>query len=124
MRKFLFVLASTGCLATVNAAIAQYPATGYDAPGYYAPGYRAPGYTAPGYTAPGYMWREQRLNEERRTNPQLRETYENQRTPNNTIGSGSIGVTDPNAVGGECAKGFSEETCRRRGQTYNPPRQN
>ena len=124
MRKFLFVLASTGSLATMNAAIAQYPATGYDAPGYYAPGYHAPGYTAPGYTAPGYMWREQRLNEERRTNPQLRENYENQRTPNNTIGSGSIGVTDPNAVGGECAKGFSEETCRRRGQTYNPPRQN
>ena len=114
MRKFLFVLASTGSLATMNAAIAQYP----------APGYTAPGYTAPGYTAPGYMWREQRLNEERRTNPQLRENYENQRTPNNTIGSGSIGVTDPNAVGGECAKGFSEETCRRRGQTYNPPRQN
>ena len=88
------------------------------------PWIHAPGYTAPGYTTPGYMWREQRLNEERRTNPQLRETYENQRTPNNTIGSGSIGVTDPNAVGGECAKGFSEETCRRRGQTYNPPRQN
>ena len=29
MRKFLFVLASTGSLATMNAAIAQYPATGY-----------------------------------------------------------------------------------------------
>ena len=102
-------------LATMNAAIAQYPATGY----------YGPGYTAPGYTAPGYMWREQRLNEEQRTNPgQLRENYEKQRTPNNTIGSGSIGITDPNAVGGECAKGFSEETCRRRGQTYNPPRQN
>ena len=123
MRKFLFVLASTGSLATMNVAIAQYPATGYDATGYYAPGYHAPGYTALA-TAPGYMWREQRLNEERRTNPQLGEKYENQRTPNNTIGSGSIGVTDPNAVGGECAKGFSEETCRRRGQTYNPPRQN
>ena len=110
MRKFLFVLASTGSLATMNAAIAQYP---------------APGYYAPGYTAPGYMWREQRLNDERRTNPlqdrQLRELYEKQRPPNNATGSGSIGVTDPNAVGGECAKGFSEETCRRRGQTYNPP---
>ena len=115
-RLFLFVLASTGSLATMNAAIAQYPATGY----------YAPGYTAPGYTAPGYRWREQRLNEEQRTNPdgQLRENYEKQRTPNNTIGSGSIGITDPNAVGGECAKGFSEETCRRRGQTYIPPRQN
>ena len=32
----------------------------------------------------------------------------------------SVGVTDP----GECAIGFSEETCRRRGQKYNPPRQN
>ena len=29
MRKFLFVLASTGSLATMNAAIAQYPAPGY-----------------------------------------------------------------------------------------------
>ena len=48
MRKFLFVLASTGSLATMNAAIAQYPPTGY----------YAPGYTAPAYTAPGYMWRE------------------------------------------------------------------
>ena len=83
MRKFLFVLASTGSLATMNAAIAQYPATGYDA----IHPYYAPGYTAPGYTAPGYMWREQRLNDERRTNPQLRETYENQRSPNNTIGA-------------------------------------
>ena len=32
----------------------------------------------------------------------------------------SVGVSDP----GECAIGFSEETCRRRGQKYNPPRQN
>ena len=126
MRKFLFVLASTGSLATMNAAIAQYPATGYTAPGYTAPGYTAPGYTAPGYTAPGYRWREQRLNEEQRTSPDgtLHESYERQRTPNNTIGSGSIGLSDPNAVGGECAKGFSEETCRRRGQRYNPPGQN
>ena len=30
------------------------------------------------------------------------------------------GVTGP----GECAIGFSEETCRRRGQKYNPARQN
>ena len=116
MRRFLFVLASTGSLATMNAAIAQYPATGY----------YAPGYTAPGYTAPGYRWREQRLNEEQRTSPDgtLHENYEKQRTPNNTVGSGSIGLSDPNAVGGECAKGFSEETCRRRGQKYNPPGQN
>ena len=119
MRKFLFVLASTGSLATMNVAIAQYPATGY-----YAPGYYAPGYMAPGYTAPGYRWREQRLYEEQRTNPQLYENYESQRTRNSTVGSGSIGLSDPNAVGGECAKGFSEEPCRRRGQKYNPPGQN
>jgi hypothetical protein len=122
MRKFLFVLASTGSLATMNAAIAQYPATGYYAtgyyvpgyyarryyapgyiaPGYYAPGYYAPGYYAPGYTPPGYY------------------------VPGytNAIGSESIGVTDPTGYVGECAIGSSEETCRRRGQKYNPPRQN
>ena len=60
MRKFLFVLASTGRLATMNAAIAQYPATRYPTPLVT---------TAPGYTAPGYMSREQRLNDERRTTP-------------------------------------------------------
>ena len=64
MRKFLFVLASTGSLATMNAAIAQYPATGYYAPGYYGSWLHGPG-----YTAPGYRWREQRLNEEQRTSP-------------------------------------------------------
>ena len=123
MRKFLFVLPSTGSLAIIP-AVAQYVPPPYGvpvAPGYTAPGYTNPGY-APGYTAPGYMWREQRLNEERRTNPPPRENYEKQRTPNNAIGSGSIGITDPNAVGGECAIGMSEETCRRRGQRYNPPK--
>jgi hypothetical protein len=117
MRKSLFVLASTGSLATMNAAIAQY-----------VPGYYAPGYYAPGYYAPGYTWRDRR---ERPTNDWLLwQNYEKQR--NNTIGSGSIdltnpgsiGLTNPNAVGGECAKGFSEETCRRRGEKYNPPHQN
>ena len=62
------------------------------------------------------------------TNPlqdrQLREFYEKQRPLDNATGSGSIGTTDPTAVGGECARGFSAETCRRRGQKYNPPRQN
>ena len=52
------------------------------------------------------------------TNPlqdrQLREFYEKQRPLNNATGSGSIGTTDPNAVGGECATGFSAETCLRR----------
>ena len=101
MRKFLFVLAST--VALITTAVGQY-------------GYQAfPGYTAPDY-APRYRWEE-------RSAPQMPENYENQRTRNNAI-SGPIGLGDPNAVGGECAKGFSEETCRRRGQKYNPPGQN
>ena len=106
MRKFLFVLASTATLTMICSAIAQY--------------------VAPPPTNP-------------LQDRQLREFYEKQRPLNNATGSGSIGVTDPNAVGGECAKGFSdptenyvgecaigssEETCRRRGQKYNPPRQN
>ena len=112
MRNFLFVLASTATLTMKSPAIAQYVAP--------PPGIGV----TPGYAPPGYRWREQRLNEEQRTSPDgtLYESYERQRTPNNTIGSGSIGVTDPNAVGGECAKGFSEETCRRRGQKYKRPR--
>jgi hypothetical protein len=102
MRKFLFVFAST--VALITPAVAQY-------------GYRAlPGYTVPYYTPPGYRWDE-------RGAPQMPENYEKQRTPNNAL-SGPIGLGDPNAVGGECAKGFSEETCRRRGQKYNPPGQN
>ena len=52
------------------------------------------------------------------TNPlqdrQLREFYEKQRPLDNATGSGSISTTDPNAVGGECARGFSAETCLRR----------
>ena len=47
--------------------------------------------------------------------PQLREFYEKQRPLNNATGSGSIGTTDPDAVvSGECARGFSAETCLRR----------
>ena len=122
MRKFLFVLASTGSLATVNAAIAQYPADGFYSTGNYVPGYYGRRYYAPGYPgypgyAPGYMWREQR------SVPQMPEDYGKQGKPNNAL-SGSVGLGDPNAFGGECAKGFSEETCRRRGQKYNPAGQN
>ena len=105
MRKFLFVLASTSSLATVNVATAQYPASEYYANGYYVPGYYgrryyAPGY--PGYYAPGYY------------------------APGGSVGAtvGTNNVGDTGFVGGECAKGFSEETCRRRGQKYNPPGQN
>ena len=101
MRKFLFVLVST--VALIIPAVAQY-------------GYQAfPPYLVPDY-APQYRWEE-------RSAPQMPENYEKQRTPNNAL-SGPIGLGDPNAAGGECAKGFSEETCRRRGQTYNPPGQN
>src|SRR5215510_3598617 len=116
MRKSLFILASMAPWATTGYAVAQYvPLPGSVPP---LPGY-VPG-PGPSYTAPGYMWREQRLNEERRLQPG--ENYEKQRTLNDATGSGAIGLTNPNAVGGECAKGMSEETCRRRGQRYNPPR--
>ena len=121
MRNFLFVLAPTAILAMTGPAVAQYV---LPPPGVWV----GPGNTAPGYSNRGYMWREQRLNEDPRTNPvqdgQLRENYDKQRTPNNATGWGSVGVTDPtkNYVG-ECAIGSSEETCRRRGQRYNPPRQ-
>ena len=101
MRKFLFVLAST--VALITPAVAQY-------------GYQAfPPYLVPD-SAPRYRWED-------RPPPEWPQNDEKQRTPNNAL-SGPIGLGDPNAVGGECAKGFSEETCRRRGQTYIPPRQN
>jgi hypothetical protein len=122
MRKFLFVFASTAILAMIVPAVAQYV---YVLPPYYGLPVITPPYWAPGY---GYMWREQRLYDERPPPPlpqdrQLREYYAKLRTLN--IGSASVGVKDPteNYVG-ECAIGFSEETCRRRGQKYNPPRQN
>src|SRR5262249_21484209 len=133
MRKSLFVLESVATWATISNAVAQYVTLpGNDTP---QPGYihgSGPSRTPPGYlcrtsrvhvrhTTPGNMSREQWLNEEGRLQPG--ENYEKQRTLNDTTGSGAIGLTNPNAVGGECAKGFSEETCRRRGQRYNPPRQ-
>ena len=100
MRKFLFVLASTSSLATMNVAMAQYPASEYYANGYYVPGYYGRRYYAPGY--PGYY------------------------APGGSVGAtvGTNNAGDTGSVGGECAKGFSEETCRRRGQKYNPPGQN
>jgi len=113
MSKFLFVLASTATLAIASPAVAQYQ--------YVLP---PPGNIgiSPWYpTNRGYMWREQRLYVDPRTYNavQNRQNYENQRTLNN------LGLTDPNkADAGECAIGFSEETCRRRGQKYNPPHQN
>ena len=101
MRKFLFVFVSTVTLITP--AVAQIGGPAF------------PPYIAPQYAPPSYDW-------EARDVPQWPEN-EKQSTPNNAL-SGTIGLGDPNAVGGECAKGFSEETCRRRGQKYNPPGQN
>jgi hypothetical protein len=83
MRKFLFVLASTVALTTP--AVAQIGGSGF------------PPYLVPEY-APQYRWED-------RPPPQWPEN-EQQRTPNNAL-SGTIGLGDPNAVGGECAKGFS-----------------
>jgi len=105
MRKFLFVLASTGSLATMNVAIAQYPATEY-----YATGYYVPGYYGPRYFARGYPWLLTPL----------------ATTPFGGSVGATVGTNNAGDTGfvGECAKGFSEETCRRRGQIYNPARQN
>jgi hypothetical protein len=104
MRKSLFVLASLATWATINQGVAQYV---YPTPGYVLP---PPTYIPPP-AAPGYMGREQRFN---RTSPVQdgQQNYETQRTLNN--GSGAIGVTDQNAGPGECARGFSAETCLRR----------
>ena len=112
MRKLLLVLASTATFAIINPAIAQYGATPPD------PWGLSRGYP-PGAPPPAPDWREQRLNA---PPPPSDIAGPQQPSPNSTTGSGSIGVTNPNAVGGECAKGMSEETCRRRGQQYNPPR--
>ena len=106
MRKFLFVLASTSSLATMNVAMAQYPASEYYANGYYVPGYYGRRNHAPGY--PG------------RPAPPATTPLEDPLAQ--TVGTNNAG--DTGSVGGECAKGFSEETCRRRGQKYNPPGQN
>ena len=105
MRKFLFVLASTGSLAKMNVATAQYPASEYYANGYYVPGYYgrryyAPGY--PGYYGPGYY------------------------APGGSVGAtvGTNNAGDTGFVGGECAKGFSEETFQHHQQECDPPGQN
>ena len=121
MQKFLFVLALTATLAMINPAKAQgywvfpgYVFPGYIFPGYVGPryvfpryvfpGYVAPDYAAPDYVVPGYQdWRQH-------------EYYEQLRGP--------VGITTDTRNVGECAIGMSEETCRRRGQRYNPPRQN
>jgi len=90
MRKFLFVLASTGSLATMNVAIVQYPATDY-----YATGYYVPGYYGPRYYARGYPWLLSPL----AATP-----------PGGSVGA-TVGTNNAGNTGfvGECAKGFSED---------------
>ena len=125
MRKFLFVLASTVILAAGTPAVAQYVfPPGYIVPGYMPPRYIAPGYIAPGYTNRGYIWWERRLYEDPGTYNSVQERQNYERLLNNAAESGSVGLTDPTKDAGECAIGFSEETCRRRGQKYNPPSRN
>jgi hypothetical protein len=110
MRKFLFVLASMAILAMVSPAVAQYvlPPPGV-----------GPGYIAPGYTNRGYRWREQRLYEDPRRNNYIVQERQPSENYERTLPTERRAITDP----GECAIGVSEETCRRRGQKYNPPRQ-
>jgi hypothetical protein len=117
MKKVLFILTSIAIFALAGPAFAQYVPWPH---GPWPPGiWVGPGYMAPGiYRA--YRWREQRFYEDPRRNSYIvPETlnFEQQIIQNNAIRRGI--VTDP----GECAIGFSEETCRRRGQKYNPPRQ-
>jgi hypothetical protein len=129
MKKVLFVLTSIAIFALATPGLGQYwlPRPGlWMGPGFWmGPGYWGPGYwMGPGYIAPGiyrgYGWREQRFYEARRNSYIVPETqnYEQQTIMNNAPRWGVI--TDP----GECAIGFSEETCRRRGQKYNPPKPN
>jgi hypothetical protein len=115
MRKFSLLLGSTVILALIGPASGQYVPP--------PPGVWVNPNPAPGNTTPGYRWREQRSYEDPRRNsnsPQDRQPRENYQTPstlNNATGREAI--TDP----GECAIGASEETCRRRGQKYNPPKE-
>lgn len=114
MKKFSLFSVSVTTLALVGPAVGQYVPP--------PPGVWVNPNPAPGTMPPGYKWREQRPYEDPRRNsniPQDRQPRENYETPstlNNATGRGA--VTDP----GECAIGVSEETCRRRGQKYNPPK--
>ena len=148
MQKFLFVVASTATLAMINPAKAQgyWVFPGYVFPGYIAPGYAfprfgflryvfpryvfpgyvappgyiaPPDYVAPSYVAPGYVAPPGYIAPPGYVSPgyqdwQRREYYEKLRGP--------IGMTTDTRNIGECAIGMSEETCRRRGQKYNPPK--
>jgi len=110
MKKFSLLSVSVMVLAFVSPAVGQYGAP--------PPGVWVTPNPTPGNTNPGYRWREQRSNEDpRRNSNTLQQPSENpQRTP--TIPTEGRAVTGP----GECATGMSEETCRRRGQQYIPPK--
>jgi hypothetical protein len=130
MKKFALLSVSATILALVNPAVAQYglwpPGVQY---GLWPPGvYRVPfGYMSPSYE--DFGWRRGYLYRDWRRgylygdwgrgyivdDMQARENYGTPTILNNSTGRV---VTDP----GECAIGFSEETCRRRGQKYKPPR--
>ena len=101
MRKLLFVLVSTGSLATMNVAIAQYPATEL-----LRPRIRRPSSSS----APWIPWL-------RRPSLHARDTTPLRGSVGATVGTNNAGDT---GFVGECAIGFSEETCRRRGQKYRP----
>ena len=113
-KPFLFLL-PTATLVIVSPAVGQYVLP--------PPGVWVNPAPVLDYWSRGYRWREQRLyGDPRRNNNyivedrQLRENYETPNTLNNATVRRT--VDDP----GECAIGFSEETCRRRGQKYNPPK--
>ena len=129
MKKFSLLSALGTILVIVNPAVAQY---GLWPPGVW--GYRDPfGYMSPSYGwrrgylygdwGRGYLygdWRRGYLYGDWRRgyivdDKQARENYETPTILNSATGRRAI--TDP----GECAIGFSEETCRRRGQKYNAP---
>jgi|SRR4029079_6650841 len=104
-------LLSVTVVAMVSPAVAQY---GSPSP----PAVRVTPNTVPGNTNPGYKWREQRsIEDPRRDSNTLQQPSENQQRTQ-TIPTEGRAVTDP----GECATGMSEETCRRRGQQYFPPK--
>jgi len=110
MKMFSLLSVSVTTLALISPAVGQYVPP--------PPGVWVNPNPAPGNTSPGYRWREQRSYEDPRRNSntlQDRQPAENsERTPSGPTERRVI--TDP----GECAIGVSEETCRRRGQKYNP----
>jgi hypothetical protein len=110
MRKLSLLLGSTVILALVSPAIGQYVPP---PPGVWVPQNPAP---PPVDTSPRYRQQEpQRPQSNDNSVQDTRRREQQQRSLNETAGRRA---SDP----GECAVGMSEETCRRRGQEYIPPR--